>query len=1628
MSTLAIAIRHALAPVVPAGALFLPLWYVETLLAKGAMHRYIKRVPLPGKFTKTGRQRYRYFYHVGHGGGVHARDHMVEGASFKHSGGHWHIGKTDGDKLTVRHDETGEEKTLTRAELGAMLEAEHGAGIASYHAKLRADYAEALANNASPKQLAALEKRGERAGIALTRPKPKKTPKEKPDAKRSPRKPKPRDDGGDGLLDLDGSRAGGSRPDDEDPGRDTRREGKEQADAELTADLGTVSPYVTEPPATDWKPPEKAALMLHEELAPAITVQLPEHVKTFPHPTGKAKGLFGHQIEGAERILTALKTGDGVVISDDAGTGKTNTAMATAVGLGAKRNLIVVPTAGKAGIKKQWRDTAKLYGITVKDGPPKSADEEGYFLVSYDELDGGTAYTLKDIEGWGAELGAAMGDYRAQLAEIRQSGKPWREQEARENEALTALRAKESEIRGRAQDVGARADLDGYLSDRKWKFKAKPTLAAGLKDGFGFVMFDESHNMANAESQRAKLAVELQDHVDKALYMSATPFTNISDMHYLTKLGEFNDRESFLEWAKKSGAKVNGNVVENPSSALPLTAISATLHVDGKMIKRVANLTGMSSAFVALDGKNGRPNPGAAPDAVDTFRLKDEIMDIASNAGILGKSLIGAFNTAWARQYWETLKVDEAIEAGKKALAAGKQVAFFTSYKGADHAHLRALADIARRKAERKAATGDNMAAMELGRAADQIDAIIDGMPKVEPAIARLVKAFGGPKVVAEIHGDTNKKPEVEQEEYQSGRKKVVVATMARGGTGISLHDDAGNAARVQINLSLPWSGREFNQVAGRSHRLGSKSATVMHWLVGDDPTERHNAAMVAKRLKTLNGLTTGDTEFQADARHLANFEFGSALSPDASAKELADAAMAAESGDSDERSSEALAARDYFHEYATARKAGRDVIGEESARRAAEREKKTHSAARTAIAKIATKHPEALEATRYSNGNYGLPAHLKAVAERIANKVPGRVAQDRSGRSHWFVPAEKLPEIAEKMGLHRAEHDREHVKALIQRHARFEPELAPKEAAPPEPPQSAETTSPATPEAERDRVLKRKGLNVSRYASAAHITGNTYEHKETIKDAAIRAGGRAKWDNGGWVVPHAAIEHLAKRFGKGSRLAHAIREALTKAAFVKPPGSGWQAIPNSKSGGYRRQHGSSWEYWYPSAHHALADHVFAGKLATTGRWEHRNSGDVQSAAAHYLQHSHGLDAGKVKQLAATSNVAVSNDGKRLTGITSQHGQQWRTVHALGERHAHHVGNVRGDISGDALHEKVAAAQAARGTKGWKDPGAVNLKAHVEGGSAAPAAAVNALLTHAKQTDNTALAEAMRAAMVAMQGAQAQQPAQATQQAPAQLPAAGQPTAPQAAPKAQQTAPAAGPKVAAAYAEHTKRHAKTAADHRVQAAQATKAGQHGLAAAHDAAAKAHDVARQRFAEAELDTGAVEDAHAQARAADRASDKAGQTPGNAPGPKFGSSGGATPAQRETARSAAVDAAKERQKATDAAEVARMQRQAPRAVHRAYEPTPEGLAANASAEVHDDAADAHEKARDRHWDLAKKASDKATADRHNAAGDEHDKAAHLHLQASRAGGHGGDEARAQSERAAAASERAKSTRTA
>jgi len=115
---------------------------VRVLLAKGAGHKYIKRIPIG--MTPTGRTKYRYIYKETHTvGGKHLLDeaHLKVGAKLMLESGqgkqvHAHIIAVNGNKVTIEYDDgarKGETKTLTKQELLNEFDEVHGIG-----AKIRA--------------------------------------------------------------------------------------------------------------------------------------------------------------------------------------------------------------------------------------------------------------------------------------------------------------------------------------------------------------------------------------------------------------------------------------------------------------------------------------------------------------------------------------------------------------------------------------------------------------------------------------------------------------------------------------------------------------------------------------------------------------------------------------------------------------------------------------------------------------------------------------------------------------------------------------------------------------------------------------------------------------------------------------------------------------------------------------------------------------------------------------------------------------------------------------------------------------------------------------------------------------------------------------------------------------------------------------------------------------------------------------------------------------------------------------------------------------------------------------------------------------------------------------------------
>jgi len=652
--------------------------------------------------------------------------------------------------------------------------------------------------------------------------------------------------------------------------------------------------------------PDPAVALWPEYLPPIDDdCRLPESVRNFPRPSGPFASLKPHQTEAAERILTAWKHHDAFLLQDEAGLGKTLGAMAAMVAQGGKRNLIVVPTGGKANMLAQWqKEAGDLYGIKFKSLAELAADPaaDGWCIVAYNDL---TRYA-RDSKG-----------------RIMKQGK-----------------------------VTVSAPEPAIFNDLKWDTVAFDECQALMK-----------HGKTNENG------VLLQKHAEKVLYMSATPFERLTDMHYLVKLGLWSEEreqllqegvtdyewEAFKAFAIKAGAVVKGGTIGNPSSPAPMAAIAAKMHCAGMSLKRGASLAGISSVFDKVAAETH-------PRLRTQMEVANEIVGLAE--GMVPAWKIKAAFNLWAQSAWEAEKTDDAIAAGRRALAEDprRQLAFYTYFRTYNHGHLAGLATQMENRALR-IADSENPANLAIAkdlmmRAGIIRDLLANKMPPQRNPTQEISEAFGGVGHVAQIHGGTRAEPAEEQAAYQRGEKKVVVATMHRGGTGVSLHDTKGSAPRVQINLAIPWGGVLFTQVSGRSHRLGSKSATEMHWIVGDDPSEQHLAACVAVKLRSMGSLCTGDPEHRPDASEMAQWESNAALlESDDMAETLESVTRRAEEEHAIEESrdaeGEAADAKNTFAAFAARWAGGEDVIQTRANERAVRQKAESWKDARRAAQQL---------------------------------------------------------------------------------------------------------------------------------------------------------------------------------------------------------------------------------------------------------------------------------------------------------------------------------------------------------------------------------------------------------------------------------------------------------------------------------------------------------------------------------------------------------------------------------------------------------------------------------------------------------------------------------------------------
>ena len=186
--------------------------------------------------------------------------------------------------------------------------------------------------------------------------------------------------------------------------------------------------------------------------------------------------------------------------------------------------------------------------------------------------------------------------------------------------------------------------------------------------------------------------------------------------------------------------------------------------------------------------------------AYDSLGVTPDILTEYIENGTVSNSEHLIVNLGKARQLAESFKVPEMADTANDLIAEGKSVVLFVNYKDTVDS-LCGLLDCGR---------------IEGGQEADERQKVID--------------------------------------DFQADRTNCVVANIAAGGTGISLHDTHGNRPRVSL-ISPTFDAKAYLQTLGRIHRNGAKSDSIQKILVAAGTVEESVVAAVQRKADNIKKL-----------------------------------------------------------------------------------------------------------------------------------------------------------------------------------------------------------------------------------------------------------------------------------------------------------------------------------------------------------------------------------------------------------------------------------------------------------------------------------------------------------------------------------------------------------------------------------------------------------------------------------------------------------------------------------------------------------------------------------------------------------------------------------------------------
>ena len=134
-----------------------------------------------------------------------------------------------------------------------------------------------------------------------------------------------------------------------------------------------------------------------------------------------------------------------------------------------------------------------------------------------------------------------------------------------------------------------------------------------------------------------------------------------------------------------------------------------------------------------------------------------------------------------------------------------------------------------------------------------------DTVEAIEKQLAKNRKFDG--KIARIVGGQSDKVRQKDIEDFQSDTKRIMIANLAAGNAGVSLHDLIGNHPRGSI-ISPSYSAINLLQALGRIHRAEGKTTCIQKVMFADGTIEVEACKRVQCKLNNLECLNDGDLTY----------------------------------------------------------------------------------------------------------------------------------------------------------------------------------------------------------------------------------------------------------------------------------------------------------------------------------------------------------------------------------------------------------------------------------------------------------------------------------------------------------------------------------------------------------------------------------------------------------------------------------------------------------------------------------------------------------------------------------------------------------------------------------------------